>query len=232
MRIGHAPGNVNAFMDALRQDIRHGLRRLARSPGFTIVALLTLALGIGANTAIFTVVNAVLFKPLPYERSERLVGVFHQTPGGPLSVMSGPNFVDVRAQNRTLSGMTAVNNIGLTVTGRGAPIRADGAEVSASFFDVLRVRPILGRGFRSDENDPGHHRVVVLSHGFWLQTFRGQQRRHWQDDDDRRRALHDRRRGASGILVSGRRRLWVPMLHDDDFRVANRGAWYVDVIGR
>ena len=232
MRNGHAPGNVNAFMDALRQDIRHGLRRLARSPGFTIVAQLTLALGIGANTAIFTVVNAVIFKPLPYERSERLVGVFHQTPGGPLSVMSGPNFVDVRAQNRTLSGMTAVNNIGLTVTGRGAPIRADGAEVSASFFDVLRVRPILGRGFRSDENDPGHHRVVVLSHGFWLQRFGGS-----SDAIGKTMTIEGAPYTIVGVAPAGfsypeGAGLWVPMLHDDDFRVANRGAWYVDVIGR
>ena len=219
-------------MDAFRQDIRHGLRRLARSPGFTIVALLTLALGIGANTAIFTVVHAVILKPLPYDHPEQLVGVFHQMPDGPLSVMSGPNFLDVRAQQRTLSGMAAVNNNGYTITGRATPFRVDGAEVSASFFDVLRVNPILGRGFRADENDPGRHRVVVLSHRLWLQRFGGSSEVIGQSITMDAAPYTIVGVAPAEFAYPEAAMLWVPILHDEDFRVGNRGAWYLDVIGR
>jgi putative ABC transport system permease protein len=220
-------------MDTFRQDIRHGFRRLARSPGFTIVALLTLALGIGANTAIFTVVNAVVLKPLPYDHPEQLVGVFHQMRGtSQLSTMSPPNFLDVRAQNRTLTDMAAVNTRGYTVTGAGAPVRVDGAEVSASFFDVLRVKAILGRGFRAEENQSGHHRVVVLSHAFWLQRFGGR-----SDVVGRTITLNSAPHTIVGVAPAGfsypeDRALWVPFEHDESFRVSNRGAWYLDVIGR
>jgi putative ABC transport system permease protein len=220
-------------MDALRLDIRHALRRLARSPGFTIVALLTLALGIGANTAIFTIVNAVILKPLPYDRPEQLVGVFHQRRGkSELSTMSPPNFLDVRAQNRTLTDMAAINTGGYTITGTGAPVRVEGAEVSASFFDVLHAKPMLGRGFRVEENEPGRHRVVVLSHSLWRQRFGGA-----SDVIGRTVAIEGAPHTIIGVTAAGfsypeNRALWVPFQYDQDFRVDNRGAWYVDVIGR
>ncbi len=109
-------------MDAFQQDLRYGFRRLFRSPGFTAIAVLTLALGIGANTAIFTVVNAVLLRPLPYDHPEQLVGLFHRMKGDTdLSTMSPPNFLDVRAQNRTLADVAAVNTTSCTLTGAGAP---------------------------------------------------------------------------------------------------------------
>src|SRR3954451_18548498 len=121
-----------AGMDTLRQDIRYAVRRLIQSPGFTLVALLTLALGIGANSAIFTVVNGVLLRPLPYADPERLVGIYHLTEGH-RATMSGPNFVDVRKTSKTLMDAAAVSRARVILTGQGEPVRLDGAEVSASF---------------------------------------------------------------------------------------------------
>ncbi len=220
-------------MDALRQDIRHGLRRLARSPGFTIVALLTLALGIGANTAIFTVVNAIILKPLPYDHPEQLVGVFHRMRGtSDLSTLSPPNFIDVRAQTRALAEVAAVNTSSFTITGTGTPVRVDGAQVSASLFDVLRVSPILGRRFHAEENEPGKHHVVILSHALWLQRFGGN-----RDVVGRTITIDSAPHTVVGVMPAGfsypeGRALWVPFEYHESFRVSNRGAWYLDVIGR
>ena len=131
-------------MDNLRQDVRYAFRRLIKSPAFTAVALLTLALGIGANTAIFSVVNAVLLKPLPYANPEELVGIFHLTEGR-RATMSGPNFTDVRKLNTTLQDAAAYTRTRTILTGRGEPVRLDGAMVSASIFTLLGVPAKLGR---------------------------------------------------------------------------------------
>ncbi len=209
--IGHSDRKKIPRMDALRQDIRHGLRRLARSPGFTIVALLTLALGIGANTAIFTVVNAIILKPLPYDHPEQLVGVFHRMRGtSDLSTLSPPNFIDVRTQTRALADVAAVNTSSFTITGTGTPVRVDGAQVSASLFDVLRVSPILGRRFHAEENEPGKHHVVVLSHALWLQRFGGN-----RDVVGRTITIDSAPHTVVGVMPAGfsypeGRALWVP----------------------
>jgi hypothetical protein len=160
-------------MDSLRQDLRYSVRRLFKNPGFTVIAVLTLALGIGANSAIFSVVSAVLLKPLPYPESGRLVGVF-QVWKGRRTVMSPPNFLDVQRQSRTVPVMAALSQDDYTLTGVGEPVRIEGAEVSATFFDVLRTRPLIGRTFAADENEPGKHRVVMLGHSFWQQRFGAQ----------------------------------------------------------
>ena len=162
-------------MDTFRQDIRYALRRLAKSPGFTIVSVLTLALGIGANSAIFSVVYGVLLKPLPFAQPDRLVGVYHLTEGH-RATMSGPNFVDVRTTSQTLVDAAAIARSRVILTGRGEPVRLDGAEVSTSFFNVLGVAPALGRTFRSDEGVPGHAKVAVLAYGLWQQRFGGSPR--------------------------------------------------------
>src|SRR5688500_8630056 len=148
-------------MDNLRQDIRYAFRRLIKSPAFTAVALLTLALGIGANTAIFSVVNAVLLQPLPYPQPHEIVGVYHLSEGQ-RATMSGPNFTDVKKLATTLQDAAAYTRTRTILTGRGEPLRVDGAEVSATLFDLLGATPAFGRTFRADENQPGKHRVAVL----------------------------------------------------------------------
>src|SRR5262245_58184947 len=158
-------------MEILRQDLRYAFRRLLKSPGFTVVAVLTLALGIGANSAIFSVINGVLLRPLPYPEPERLVGLFHLTEGH-RETMSGPNFFDLRAISQTLADAAAISRSRVILTGRGEPVRLDGAEVSGSLFDVLGVQPLLGRALRPDDNQHGANRhVVVLSYGLWQQRF-------------------------------------------------------------
>src|SRR5689334_14007674 len=124
-------------MDHLRQDLLYAVRRLFKSPGFTIVATITLALGIGANSAIFSVVNGVLLQPLPYPESNRLVGVYHTTEGH-RAVMSGPNFADVAGSATTLESIAAVSTGRVILTGEGEPTRLRVANVSASLFSVLR----------------------------------------------------------------------------------------------
>src|SRR3954453_15446591 len=159
-------------MDILYQDLRYALRRLLKSPAFTIVAVLTLALGIGANSAIFSVVYGVLLKPLPFPDPERLVGIYHLSDGHRVSV-SGPNFVDVRTLSKTLVDAAAISRSRMILTGGGEPVRLDGAEVTTSFFNVLGVAPALGRTFHSDEAQPGHTKVAVLGYGLWQQRFGG-----------------------------------------------------------
>src|SRR3954447_20401143 len=119
-------------MDTVRQDVRYASRRLVRSPGFTIVSVLTLALGIGANSAIFSVVYGVLLKPLPFAEPDRLVGIYHQTEGH-RATMSGPNFTDVRTRRGPCAAAPVFPRSRLILTGHGEPVRLDGAEVSTSF---------------------------------------------------------------------------------------------------
>ena len=158
-------------MDALRNDVRFALRSLLRAPAFTAVAVLTLALGIGANTTIYSVVREVLLRPLPYEAPDRLVRILGA--GGESvsrSPVSYPNFLDWRERSRAFSSMAAYDEWQATFRGDGEPLRADGASVSASFFDVLGVQPALGRFFLPGEDD-GTARALVLEHGFWRDRF-------------------------------------------------------------
>src|SRR3954471_14255031 len=163
---------MQAVMEHLAQDVFYALRRLVKAPGFTIVAVITLALGIGANTAIFSVVDGVLLQPLPYPEPDRLVGVYHTTEGH-RAVMSGPNFTDVARSASTLENAAAVSTGRVILTGEGEPARLPIAEVSASLFNVLRVRPEIGRTFTADENTPGRTNLVILSHALWQQRFGG-----------------------------------------------------------
>src|SRR3954469_17947387 len=149
-------------METLRQDVQYAIRRLFKAPGFTTIAVITLALGIGANSAIFSVVRGVLLKPLPYPESSNLVGVYHSYEGDKVAVMSGPNFIDVMNGAKTLENTAAVSRQRTILTGEGDPVRLDTAAVSESLFNVLRVRPALGRTFNADENTPGKTAVVVL----------------------------------------------------------------------
>ncbi len=154
-------------------DLRYALRQLSKSPGFTTVAMLTLALGIGANTAIFSVVNAVLLRPLPYPESERLVWLSERGLNFPVMSISYPNFTDWRGQQRVFEHLGVYNWGSYNLTGNGQPLRLNGARISADAFAALRVRPALGRTFTNEEDKPGAESLVLLSHGLWQSRFGG-----------------------------------------------------------
>ncbi len=157
----------------LWQDLRYSLRTLVKNPGFTAVAVIALALGIGANSAIFSVVNTVLLRPLPYKDPERLVMVWEDdTKGGyPRDTPAAANYVDWRDQNQVFEGMAAMADADFNLTGTGDPERLEGKLVSASFFPLLGVEPQLGRVFLPEEDRPGANNVVLLSHGLWQRRF-------------------------------------------------------------
>jgi predicted permease len=153
------------------QDLRYGLRRLAKSPGFTVVAVLTLALGIGANTAIFSVVNGVLISPLPFLNADRIVSVFQNLPDFPEGSISYPNFLDWQRDNRSFESMAAYRWANGTITGAGQPENVSARSISAAFFPILSVNPILGRNFNAEEDRRGADPTVLISEGLWQRKF-------------------------------------------------------------
>ena len=157
----------------LKQDIRYGVRMLWKNKAFTAIAVVALALGIGANSAIFSVVNTVLLRPLPYRDPDRLVTVWEDNSkvGYPHDTPAPANYVDWRDQNQVFEGMAATADTSLNLTGAGEPERFDGKRVSANFFSLLGVDPQLGRGFLPEEDVAGANHVVVLSHGLWQRRF-------------------------------------------------------------
>ena len=163
------------FMRGLAQDLRYALRTLRKSPGFTFIVVLTLALGIGANTAIFSMVRGVLLRPLPYRDPDGLV--FLQQPATRAGVtnvqFSIPELMDYRSQSRTLSGVVEYHSMAFILLGRGEPRRVQTGVVSANFFDLLGVKPALGRTFRPGEDAIGAEPVLVLSYGFWKTQLGG-----------------------------------------------------------
>jgi putative ABC transport system permease protein len=161
------------IMQTLWQDLRYGARMLMKNPGFMLIAVLTLALGIGANTAIFSVVRAALLSPLPYDESGRLVMVWQSFPqrGLDLVPMSLPNFVDLRDQAQVFEEMGVFRSDPVSLTGSGEPERIVGMRVSAALLPISRVAPLMGRAFLPEEDRPGGNRVVILSHGLWQRRF-------------------------------------------------------------
>ncbi len=152
--------------------MRYAIRTLLRSPGFTVIALLTLALGIGANTAIFSFVNGVLLKPLPYRDPHGIVMVWEKPPGGTRNGISTLNFLDWKNQNNVFETMAAISYGGnVTLTGDGQPEELTGVRVSASYFDIFGVQAALGRTFAPGEDQLGKNQVVVLSHRLWENRF-------------------------------------------------------------
>ena len=157
------------FMESVWQDLRYSARMLFKNRGFTIIAVLTLGLGIGANTAIFSIVNAVLLRPFPYQAPEQLVIVGEFAQGGSVSY---PNFVDWRDDRNVFESASAVrSNESYNFSGRGEPERLQGRLVSAGFLTLLGVKPLLGRDFLADDDRPGANPAVMLSYGFWSRTF-------------------------------------------------------------
>ena len=158
------------------QDLRYAARALRKSPGFTAIAALTLALGVGATTAIFSVVNAVMLRPLPFTEPERLVRIWENNleRGWSTFAVSHPNFLDWRSQSRAFESLAATNNAGFTWTSNGEAEVVQGLRVTATFLPTLKISPVLGRNFRDDEDRPGGNtRVVLLGDGFWRRAFGG-----------------------------------------------------------
>jgi len=159
------------MMDALPHDLRFALRNLRQRPGFTALTALTLALGIGATSAIFSVVNGVLLRPLPYDQPAGVVLVHTRLEGTPGRELSLPEFFDLREQSRSFSRVAAFANGSLTLTGSGTPERLQAGYVTAEAFPVVGVSPARGRGFSAEEDLPGRPPVVVLSDGLWRRRF-------------------------------------------------------------
>jgi putative ABC transport system permease protein len=161
-------------MATLWQDIRYGARMLLKNPGISVIVIIALALGIGANSAIFSVVNAVLLRPLPYEESERLVFLNEKSPVLDEMSISYPNFTDWRTQTQTFEKIGVYNRASYNLTGTGEAERIVTGQVSADLFSVLRVNALHGRVFTNDEDKPGGTPVVVLSYPLWQRRFGGQ----------------------------------------------------------
>src|ERR1043165_725411 len=162
------------MLSTLRQDVRYGVRMLLKNPGVTFIVIIALALGIGATSAIFSVVNAVLLRPLPYDQADRLVFLNEKSPVLDEMSISYPNFTDWRAQNHTFEKIGVYNRGSYNLTGAGEAERIVTAQMSADIFSILRVNALHGRVFTNEEDKPGGAPVVVLSYGLWQRRFGGQ----------------------------------------------------------
>jgi putative ABC transport system permease protein len=163
-------------MDTLFRDIRYGFRNLLKRPGFTAIALVALALGIGANTAIFSIVNAVVLQPLPYAEPDQLVWAWGNIRNGPnRASVSPPDYLDFRSQNKTFEQLAAMfgGSMPVSLTGGGDPERLTASVVTGNFFQTFGVTPMLGRGFSLDNEKPGNEQVTVLSYALWQRRFAG-----------------------------------------------------------
>jgi predicted permease len=166
VRIGH-------LLETLWQDIFYGARVLLKKPGFTLIAVLTLALGIGANTAIFSVLNSVLLRPLPYKDADRLVWIWDSNPsmGFPRFASSGPNFKDWKQQPTSFEHMAAFTGWSFNLTSESEPERLQGAMASSDLFSMLGIKPVMGRTFLPEEEQAGNHLVALISHSLWQRRF-------------------------------------------------------------
>ena len=234
---------------SLAQDTRYAVRSLARSPGFTLVATITLALGIGANTAIFSLLNAVLLQPLPYSDADRLVFVWSSSSAFPRAALTPGRLIDFRGGLTSLSGLAGISHLSFNLTDGIQAERVAGASVSSNFFDVLGVRALLGDPFHSGR---AADRAVVLSYGFWVRRFGGD-----RAAIGRSLTLNGRERivvavmpaefewpsiTGSGANNANPPQLWVPaalrdvprMPQDDPFQdlASNRSTGYLRAVGR
>jgi putative ABC transport system permease protein len=225
-------------MQTILQDLRYGARALARNKAFTLVAVLTLALGIGANTAIFSVVNAVLLQPLPYKDPGKLVFVWTTmiSQGVPISGSAAPDFREWRSRNQVFQGMAAYTNDNLNLSLPGEePSRLQGADVSPELFSLLGVNPVLGRTFLPEEEQWGRHRVVLLSYSFWQTRFGGE-----KNILSRHLRLGGQDYAIIGVMPKGmpffddlpRADLWVPLSYAPKDDMNTRGNHYLNVVAR
>jgi putative ABC transport system permease protein len=219
-------------MDTFRQDLAYSLRRLAQTPAFSLVAIATLALGIGANSAIFSIVYAVLLKPLPFKEPDRLVQLYQVYESRNIAYFSPPNFLDTQSQATKFETMAAMDSGGVTLTGRGAPAVLQGAEVSGSFFDLFGVTPELGRLLRVDENEADKASAAVLSHALWMSRFGGDSSIVGQTIRLDQKPFTVVGIAPPSFSFPEGTDLWTPLVYDQLFRTNSRGAWYLKVFGR
>ena len=221
-------------METLWQDLRYGFRTLTRSPGFTAIAVLSLALGIGANTAIFSVVNAVLLKPLPFTDPERLVMIWEDQSaiGFPRSDVAPANFVDWKAQQSVFADVAALNWKSFNLTGDGEPERILAHGVTANFLPLLGIQPEIGRTFLPEEDKPGTSNVVILSHGLWQRRYGGDRGILGRDI-----LLNDEKYAVVGVMPAGFQYMqgdvgaWVPAALNQ-YQLADRDNHYLTVVAR
>jgi putative ABC transport system permease protein len=222
-------------MQTLRQDLRQGLRMLAKSPGFTIVAVLTLALGIGANTAIFSVVNAVLLRPLSYKDAPSLVNIWgkFEKDGIPQNWISEPEYWDLLDHNESYSQIAAYALGGRANLTRAdaQPVQVSEASATAGVLPLLGITPLLGRSFSADEDQPGHSHYVLLSFALWQSEFGGD-----PNIVTKPIQLDGETYNVVGVLpkqfsLGGKQELWVP-LGLDRARPGDRGSHYLHVVAR
>lgn len=215
-------------------DLRFAVRQLFKNPGFAALAILTLALGIGANTAMFSLVNGVLLKPLPFKDSDRLVALFqnHREQGQDFVELTAPDFVNWRDQNRAFEDLAAYQAGGFDLTGAGDPVRVFGVRASASFFPLLGVRPEFGRAFVPEEDVFGKGRVVILGQRLWKERFQGS-----PEVIGKSITLDGNSYSVIGVMPAGFRfagidaDVWRPMAFED-WEMDNRGGHNYQAVGR
>ncbi|HMG35338.1 MAG TPA: ABC transporter permease [Blastocatellia bacterium] len=220
-------------MDHLLRDFRYGLRLFRKDPGFTFIAVSVMALSIGANAAIFSVINSVLLRPLPFKEPNRLVRVWGQfdKQGIPKNWISEPEFLELRQQVSSFEDIAAFSADGANLTGAGEPVRVNNANVSAGFFEILGINPILGRTFSSEDDQPGHDQVAILSHALWKQRFASD-----PEIIGRTVGVNGANVTIVGVLPAGfnypaKEDLWTP-LAINTASPNNRGSHYLEVIAR
>jgi MacB-like periplasmic core domain len=214
---------MGQFIETAWRDVRFGVRALVHSPIFSIVTVLSLALGIGANTAIFSVVNGLLLRPLPYTEPEQIVHVWHTPPqqsfpGLDKFSVSPANYLDWKAQSSAFEQMAVYTDMGLSLSTSNDPLPLIGAAVSSDFFSVLRTNAVQGRTFTPDEEQPGRHQVVVIGHGLWQRAFGANPNIVGQT-----LTINSRSFSLVGIMPAGfefprEAELWVPLAWDDKDR--------------
>lgn len=216
----------------IKLDVVFALRMLWKAPGFTAAAVLATALGIGANTAIFTVVKQVLLQPLPYPDAARIVDV-SEYKAGRLTSVSPPNFMDWRAKNQTLAVVSAYSEMVLTLSSGSEPSRVRAGLIDAFMVDAVGVPPLLGRSFKEDDMRPGGRKVVILGYGLWQRVFGGD-----RTIVSRQVTLEGEPHEVVGVMPRGYEfpdasELWTPLrLDEHDLSSSQRGAHYLNAVGR
>jgi putative ABC transport system permease protein len=224
---------MGRHVERLWQDLCYGLRMLVKSPGFTVVALVTLALGIGANAAIFSVVNGVLLRPLPYPEPDRIVMISEDPGNIPTNFVNPRNYADWREQNQVFDQVAAIYTQNVNLSGPGEPERVVNANVASGFFSILRVKATVGRTFLPREDQPGSERVAILSYELWQRRFSSD-----QNVIGRTLVLDDENYAVIGVMPPGfsfpaGANLWTTLVFTpEQLADNNRGSHFLSVVGR